>query len=258
MIPTPSALTVFAVFSNRIKRVGAAIVGATTLVSALPAAAQSWPAGLKAEYEVSFNGFSIGSFEFRAQSEQQSYTLTGNASLSMLLGAISWKGDLRSFGSIVNTAPKPASYTFEARAGSRAVATHLGFDDGTVSSVAHIPELPAKPDMVPLKPAHLQNVLDPLSAMMQVTSGASPCDRRLPIFDGRERFDLVLSRKGEARITEQHLTMQEWSNELDKMVNLGADVQDADRPAFLKYLSKNFGPDKAGKAAPKKSAEETK
>ena len=61
-----------------------------------------------------------------------------------------------------------------------------------------------------------------------------------------------------SRITEQHLTKQEWSNELDKMVGLGADVQDADRPAFLNYLSRNFGPDKVGKVAPKKSAEETK
>ena len=61
-----------------------------------------------------------------------------------------------------------------------------------------------------------------------------------------------------ARITEQHFTRPEWSNELDKMVGLGADVQDADRPALLNYLSKNFGPDKVGKAAPKKRAEETK
>ncbi len=61
-----------------------------------------------------------------------------------------------------------------------------------------------------------------------------------------------------ARITEQHLTRQEWSNELEKMTGLGADIADADRAAFLNYLSKNFGPEKVGKAAPKKSAEETK
>ena len=61
-----------------------------------------------------------------------------------------------------------------------------------------------------------------------------------------------------ARITEQHFTRAEWSTELDKMTGLGADIADADRPAFLNYLSKNFGPDKVGKAAPKKSAEETK
>jgi hypothetical protein len=61
-----------------------------------------------------------------------------------------------------------------------------------------------------------------------------------------------------ARITEQHLSRQEWSNELDKMVGLGAEVPDANRAAFLNYLSKNFGQVKVGKAAPKKTAEETK
>jgi hypothetical protein len=61
-----------------------------------------------------------------------------------------------------------------------------------------------------------------------------------------------------ARITEQHLTKQEWSNELDKMLGLGAEVQDSDRAALLSYLSKNFGPEKVGKTSPKKSSEETK
>jgi hypothetical protein len=61
-----------------------------------------------------------------------------------------------------------------------------------------------------------------------------------------------------SRITEQHLTRQEWSEQLDKMVALGAEIQNADRPALLNYLSKNFGPQKVGKAASKKGAAETK
>jgi hypothetical protein len=61
-----------------------------------------------------------------------------------------------------------------------------------------------------------------------------------------------------SRITEQHLTRQEWSAQLDKMVALGAEIQDADRPALLNYLSKNFGPDRGGKTAAKKSAQATK
>jgi len=56
-----------------------------------------------------------------------------------------------------------------------------------------------------------------------------------------------------SRITEQHLSRQEWSTELDKMVGLGAEVPDSDRAALLNYLSKNFGPEKAGKTAAKKS-----
>jgi len=65
-----------------------------------------------------------------------------------------------------------------------------------------------------------------------------------------------------SRITEQHLTKQEWSAELDKMAGLGAEIPDADRPALLSYLSKNFGPEKTGKTtaktAARKNAEETK
>jgi hypothetical protein len=61
-----------------------------------------------------------------------------------------------------------------------------------------------------------------------------------------------------SRITEQHLTRQEWSEQLDKMVALGAEVPDSDRPALLNYLSKNFGPPKVGKAASKRGAAETK
>jgi hypothetical protein len=52
-----------------------------------------------------------------------------------------------------------------------------------------------------------------------------------------------------SRLTEQHLTRKQWSDQLDKMVALGAVVPDADRPAFLTYLTKNFGPAK-GAATP--------
>ncbi len=56
------------------------------------------------------------------------------------------------------------------------------------------------------------------------------------------------------RITEQHLTRQQWSDELEKMEGLGAVIPDADRNALLNYLTRNFGPEKgAAKPAPKKS-----
>ncbi|MFY9560342.1 MAG: hypothetical protein WAQ52_08930 [Terriglobales bacterium] len=61
-----------------------------------------------------------------------------------------------------------------------------------------------------------------------------------------------------SRITEQHLTRQEWSKELEKMAGLGAEVADSDRAALLNYLAKNFGPQKAAKASAKKSADQAK
>ena len=55
------------------------------------------------------------------------------------------------------------------------------------------------------------------------------------------------------RITEQHLTRQQWAAQLKKMEGLGAVIPDADRSAFLNYLTKNFGPANGGtKTAAKK------
>jgi hypothetical protein len=60
------------------------------------------------------------------------------------------------------------------------------------------------------------------------------------------------------RITEQHLTRQQWSGELEKMEGLGAVIPDSDRNAFLDYLTANFGSQKrAVKEDPKATAKKS-
>ncbi len=169
------------------------------------AAAEAWPANVRAVYDINFNGFNVGTFEFQSQAEQQSYTLLGNARLSVLLGAFTWDGETRSFGLIVKQEPKPASFTFDFRSNLRAGSTKLGFANGAVTNIAHLPPEPPKPDVIPLREQHLKGVVDPLSAIMVISRGpsANPCDRRIPIFDGKERFDLVFSYKRDMRVVEQ-------------------------------------------------------
>jgi Protein of unknown function (DUF3108) len=169
------------------------------------AAAEAWPANVRAVYDINFNGFNVGTFEFQSQAEQQSYTLLGNARLSILLGAFTWDGETRSFGLIVKQEPKPASFTFDFRSSMRAGSTKLGFANGAVTNIAHLPPEPPKPDVIPLREQHLKGVIDPLSAIMVISRGpsANPCDRRVPIFDGKERFDLVFSYKREMKVVEQ-------------------------------------------------------
>ena len=169
------------------------------------AAAEAWPANVRAVYDINFNGFNVGTFEFQSQAEQQSYTLLGNARLSVLLGAFTWDGETRSFGLIVKQEPKPASFTFDFRSNLRAGSTKLGFANGVVTNIAHLPPEPPKPDVIPLREQHLKGVVDPLSAIMVISRGpsANPCDRRIPIFDGKERFDLVFSYKRDIKVVEQ-------------------------------------------------------
>src|SRR5262249_33059912 len=170
-----------------------------------PAAADSWPANVRALYQIDLNGFNVGTFEFQSQAESDSYTLTAHAHLSILLGAFTWSGETRSFGLIVNQAPQPASFTFDFQSNLRAGSTKLGFSDGAVTNITNLPPTVTNVPTIPLREHHLKGVVDPLSAIMMLSGAApaDPCDRRIPIFDGKERFDLVLSRKGEMRVTEQ-------------------------------------------------------
>ncbi len=182
-----------------------ALLGGLFAGSAASSAAEIWPANVRALYEINFNGFSVGTFEFQSQAESQSYTLAANARLSVLLGAFTWAGDTRSFGMIVNQAPKPASFTFDFKSNLRAGSTKLGFSDGTVTDIANLPVTVPTVPVIPVREQHLKGVVDPLTAIMMLSRGATadPCDRRIPIFDGKERFDLLFSRKGDIRVTEQ-------------------------------------------------------
>jgi Protein of unknown function (DUF3108) len=170
-----------------------------------PAAADSWPANVRALYQIDLNGFNVGTFEFQSQAESESYTLTANARLSVLLGAFTWSGETRSFGMFVNQAPKPAAFAFDFQSNLRTGSTKLGFSDGAVTDISNLPLTSATHPIIPVREHHLKGVVDPLSAIMVLSRAAStdPCDRRIPIFDGKERFDLLLSRKGEMRVTEQ-------------------------------------------------------
>lgn len=193
--------------SGRVPRLLATLAATLGAVSggAISTAAQGWPANVRALYEVNFNGLTVGTLEFTAEAEQQSYTLTSNARLSILLGAFTWDGKIRSFGLLVNQAPKPASFTFDFKSSLKAGSTTMGFGDNGVTNVTHLPTPMPRPDTIPVLAHHLKGVIDPLSAIMVLARGSAshPCDRRLPIFDGKERFDLILSYKGEMKVAEQ-------------------------------------------------------
>ena len=83
------------------KSAWAVLGGLSLLLAALVAAprcaaAEPWPATVRAVYDINFNGFNVGTFELESQAEQQSYTLLANARLSVLLGAFTWDGAIRS------------------------------------------------------------------------------------------------------------------------------------------------------------------
>ena len=75
----------------------------------------------------------------------------------------------------------------------------LAFDDSGVKQVTFVPNKKKKRSKrnVPVTEQHLEDVLDPLSAIMALSLDGKdePCRRTLAVFDGKRRFDLIFTPK---------------------------------------------------------------
>ena len=187
---------------------GALLAGST--FGSAAKALDVYPASVRATYDVNFNGLNVGTFEFQSEAQGSAYTLSSTASLSILLGAFKWTGETRASGTLGGGLPKPSAFTFAFQSNSKTGSTKMSFSDDTVSNVTHVPPAKFKENTVPVQPQHLKGVLDPLSAILVISKAAAgnPCTRRLPIYDGRQRFDLMLSPRGEVQLNERQSSGQ--------------------------------------------------
>ena len=93
--------------------------------------------------------------------------------------------------------PKPAAFAFDFKANSKVGSTKMDFADGVVTDIRQ----PRRPSPNPARFRCASSISRACSTLQRhhgVARGSNPnpCDRRMPIFDGKERFDLVLSYKG--------------------------------------------------------------
>ena len=78
----------------------------------------------------------------------------------------------------------------------------ISFNDAGVEESHSVPIVRYGPDAVKVEPAHLRAVLDPVSTSIvavnanQIDNGPAICNRTLPVFDGKNRFNLRLRFKG--------------------------------------------------------------
>ena len=192
--------------------ISAAVLAASVIVgtSARAEPAQSWPTQLSASYKLSFTGFGeVGKLQFQSQVNGTEYTSTGTAEVKVPL-IYTWSSNLNGSGRLVSDEPKPVAYTFSSNGKAIIGSTkhnsiRMGFKDNTIAQVNIIPpSKPGGPKYVPLLPEHMKDAFDPLTAVMQFTrsTGGSPCSRRIPIFDGKQRFDLIMTSAGQQKVAE--------------------------------------------------------
>jgi hypothetical protein len=194
---------------SRTRRLALPVVAAT-LIAAAPAfgraADDDWPTAVTASYKLFFAGFEVGRYNFRSTTEGAHYSTKGSASVSALFGAFKWRGGIESSGTLDAATPRPAAYKLDFRSKKKRGLVELGFDNGAVKFVNLVPNKPPRPDAVPVKPEQLSGVFDPMSSILAMThaSDTDPCDRTIPIFDGKARFNLALSPMGRRRIADSN------------------------------------------------------
>lgn len=153
------------------------------------------PGRINAHYAISLGAFDLGHFTFEQQRSGQTYRVKSVVELSALLGAFQWRGVTTTSGALRNGTPSPKSYAFDFRSKNKGGLVRMEFAEGNVVGLSAIPAAPHGGNMVSLKQAHTRSVLDPLTAILKLAQGHSgqPCGRTLPIFDGKQRFNLTFN-----------------------------------------------------------------
>ena len=168
------------------------------------AADSAWAPTVTAVYKLRMIGMELATFHFTSAVKGDSYTLGGYGKLSWGLGLYKYEGRFSGTGTIAGDTVRPATYAYDWKVNSKSGSVRLGFAGGDVQSVAITPPYTPSADAAPLKPEHLKSVFDPLTAlivMSRLRSG-DPCDRKIAMFEGKLRFDLILTRNREEKVVE--------------------------------------------------------
>ncbi|HET6391118.1 DUF3108 domain-containing protein [Hyphomicrobium sp.] len=193
-----------------VKRLGLAFSMMVAAGAGATAADAQFPSEVSAVYRLSFNGFDVGKYRFNSRYDGKSYTAKGDTQVSALFGAFKWAGNFTGSGSVEGKDPQPASFEMSTKTRSKTTSVKVSFNGSRVASVALVPNKNPSPEAVKVKPENLRNVLDPMGATLAISSAndADACNRTIPVFDGKARYDLKLTPKGREPVKEKRQSGQ--------------------------------------------------
>lgn len=158
---------------------------------------------ITAVYRVDLAGFNLGDFRLTTTFRGDDYEMRGEGRFSILEGLVyEWRGVTASTGRVTSAGPEPAMYALSySDSGKQSERLRMTFGDRAVTGVSIVPNKRPSPRTIPVTKEQLEGVLDPMSGAFLSAHSENPngdlkvCDQTLPVFDGRQRFDLVLRPK---------------------------------------------------------------
>lgn len=152
-------------------------------------------------YAVSFAGVSVGQGALAIEVNSEGYSASGSGAVTGILQILApGKGTASARGRFAGGRVLPATFTTTSESGERWEDIRLSMQNGAVKEATVLPpRVSTSKDRVKVTEEHLKNVLDPMSAALMPVpgsgslSGPEACNRTLPVYDGRMRYNLVFS-----------------------------------------------------------------
>jgi hypothetical protein len=152
---------------------------------------------LEAEYVASLAGIPIGHGNWTIEISNDQYTAAASGGTTGIVHFFTGAhGTGAAHGSVTAGQPVPLSYGATIFYDRRTDDVRLTLAGGNVTEYAVDPPLPPVAERVPVTEADRHGVFDPMTSMLNRVGGngdpVSPeaCNRRVPVFDGRVRYDL--------------------------------------------------------------------
>lgn len=168
------------------------------LLAATTAAAAD--ARLEVHYEGSVTAVPVGRGEFILDITDTGYAAVGSARVTGIAKLVSrGKGSVSARGNFIDGEISPTNYSTKSESDKKKENIEISLAGNTVTQFSVFPPTKPAKDRIPVAEKDRQGVVDPMSAsIITVPDGRdmlSPenCKRTIPIFDGRQRYDLVFS-----------------------------------------------------------------
>lgn len=167
------------------------------LASTAPAAAAS----LKADYRITLAGLTLGSADLTGRFAGERYDLSMTAQLSGIAGLFtsSGRGGANATGTLGPSRPVSNGFSAMTRSGGAERKVQMEVEAGDAGDVVIEPPFEPRLDRIPLREADRRGIVDPLSGILGAVAvrgkpdDPANCDRTIPVFDGTQRFNVVLS-----------------------------------------------------------------
>src|SRR6266568_4260138 len=161
---------------------------------------------LDASYTISFARIRVGDIAATGVFGESEYAISARGRAGGIMKIlVDVEASFATHGIIKDGYPVPTTFTSKIVSDAETSDVTMVLDEGSVKELAVA--VPPKSDRVPVTQANRQGIVDPLTAMLFSAAAAGEglsrevCRHTLPIFDGRQRYDLKLAFKRMDKVT---------------------------------------------------------